>query len=111
VATRELQQAVMLQRVLVVCAIALLALLVLGAIVALLDYVSYGEDYRFGTEVAGFSYRSAHHFVLAAVAQSVLGVGSIALLIPLVRRKATASIRDAAAALLMFGAFALPFTL
>ena len=110
-ATRELQKPVMLQRLLVVCAIVLLALLVVGALIGLIDYALYGDDYRFGTEVAGFTYRSVYHFVGSAVAQSAIGACAIALLMPLLRRKISVSTRDAVTAFLVFGAFALAFAL
>jgi hypothetical protein len=101
----------MLQRAMVACVMAVLALLVVGALIALFDYAFYGDDYRFGTEVAGFTYRSAYHFVGSAVAQSVLGVGAIALLVPLMRRKIAISTRDVITALLVLGTLGVAFAL
>ena len=51
--------------------LALVGLLMLAAL-TLADYAANGGEYRFGTEVAGWAYRSPAHYIAVSVAQLAL---------------------------------------
>ena len=58
-------------------ALALLGLLVLAAL-TLAHYAANSGEYRFGTEVAGWAYRSPDHYLAVSVAQLALPVIGLA---------------------------------
>ena len=57
--------------------IAVITLVVLANIVDLASYAANPDDYHFGTEVAGISYRSAGHFVVWTSSIVLIGGGAI----------------------------------
>lgn len=57
----------------------LLVLLLGVCALSLVSYLSRPEEYSFGTEVGGWLYRSARHYLSGLMAEAVVLVGGIAL--------------------------------
>lgn len=78
-------------------ALFLLGLVALGSIV---HYACYSAEYRFGSEVAGWRYNSASHFVGLAFAELLVAIGAVFLGSRLSSKTARAVVQGAALAAL-----------